>query len=109
MEENKKSNSWLDHVVDYQKKHNVTYREAMSLAKDSYVKKPKGKKKGKETGPKESMHDTTESMHDTATEEQQGIPKKKERKSKKEIVLTITEEKPKKVRKTRKKSENLGE
>ena len=40
------SNPWISHVQKYAKKHDITYKEAMSKAKSSY--KPKNRpKKGK--------------------------------------------------------------
>ena len=34
--QSKTSNSWIEHVKSYAKKHDVSYREAMSKAKSSY-------------------------------------------------------------------------
>lgn len=32
-------NSWIAHVKDYAKKHNISYREALKQAKATYKKK----------------------------------------------------------------------
>lgn len=32
------SNSWIDHVKSYAEKHNISYKESLSKAKESYVK-----------------------------------------------------------------------
>ena len=83
--EEKKSNSWINHVVEYSKKNNVPYREAMSLAKDSYVKKEsKSKKKPK----------TPKPVKEETKEEKNKISEKPERKTrmKKDIILTLTQE-----------------
>ena len=37
--------SWVDHVKDYAKKNNVSYKIAMSSARATYVKKDAPKKK----------------------------------------------------------------
>ena len=34
----KTKNNWLEHVKQYQKEHNITYRQALSDAKETYIK-----------------------------------------------------------------------
>ena len=43
------ASEWINHVKAYQKKHNVSYKEAMSKAKASY--KGKGAKKDEKKKP----------------------------------------------------------
>lgn len=34
----KKNSSWIDHVKEYQKSHNCTFKQALKEAKESYKK-----------------------------------------------------------------------
>jgi hypothetical protein len=57
---------WIQHVLAYQKEHNVTYKEAMSKAKSTYVKSvPKKKeKKVKKVVEKPELKDTSDYLKD---------------------------------------------
>ena len=47
-----KSSKWIDHVLDYKKKHNVSFTEALKNASKTY-------KKGGDTTPDVKVEDTT--------------------------------------------------
>ena len=47
---------WIEHVKQYAKTHNVSYKQAMSDAKESYVKKNNVKKSDERTDLEEAKN-----------------------------------------------------